>query len=109
MAILSVQIIPLIGLEPSYAAADVGGDEFVNSGRDFIHVKNGHTSEQTVTMNSQTACSFGFDHDAAVAIPASEERMIGPFPKNRFDDSNGKVLITYSGVTSLTIAVLRVP
>ncbi|OGD18839.1 MAG: hypothetical protein A2Y70_00600 [Candidatus Aminicenantes bacterium RBG_13_64_14] len=97
------------GLTPSYAAATAGGDEFVNSGREFIHVKNGHTSPQTVTVNSQTVCNQGYDHDAPVVIPASEERMIGPFPKGRFDDANGKVQITYSGVTALTIAAVRVP
>jgi hypothetical protein len=108
VATLSVQKVVLAGLTPSYGAAAAGGDEFVNSGREFIHVKNAHTSPQTVTVNSQAACSQGFDHDIAVAIPASEERMIGPFPKDRFDDAGGKVQITYSGVTALTVAAVQV-
>jgi hypothetical protein len=109
MSTLSVQVVILGGLSPSYAAAAAGGDEFVNSGREFIHVKNGHTSAQTVTVNSQAPCNQGYDHDAQVSVPASEERMIGPFPKSRFDDAGGKVQITYSGVTALTIAVVQVP
>ena len=108
MSTLNVQKVVLAGLTPSYGAAAAGGDEFVNSGREFLHVKNGHTSPQTVTVNSQAACNQGYDHDAAVAIPASEERMIGPFPKDRFDDAGGKVQITYSGVTALTIAAVQV-
>lgn len=109
MATLSVQEIVLTGLEPSYDAGAAGGDEFVNGGNTFIHVKNGHTSAQTVTVDSQAKCSQGFDHDAAVSVPASGERMIGPFAKDRFNDADGKVQISYSGVTSLTIAVIRIP
>jgi len=109
VATLSVQIVVLGGLTPSYGAAAGGGDEFLNSGREFIHAKNGAGVSQTVTVNSQVACNQGADHDAAVAIPAGQERMIGPFPKNRFDDANGKVQITYSAVASLTVAVVRVP
>ena len=108
MSTLNVQKVVLAGLSPTYGEAAVGGDEFVNSGREFIHVKNGHTSPQTVTVNSQAVCSQGFDHDIPVEIPASEERMIGPFPKDRFDDAGGKVQITYSGVTALTIAAVQV-
>jgi hypothetical protein len=109
MATLSVQVAVLAGIKPTYASCAGGGDEFVNSGREFIHIKNGHTSPQTVTVNSQTVCSQGFDHDAAVAVTNAEDRIIGPFPKSRFDDANGKVQLTYSGVTALTIAIVQVP
>ena len=108
MSTLNVQKVVLAGLSPTYGTAAAGGDEFVNSGREFIHVKNGHTGPQTVTVNSQEPCNQGYDHDAPVEIPASEERMIGPFPKDRFDDAGGKVQITYSGVTALTIAAVQV-
>lgn len=109
MSDLTVQHIVLSGLTPTYAAASAGGDAFLNSGRVLIHVKNAHTSPQTVTVNSQALCSQGFDHDVAVAIPASEERMIGPFSKERFNDPLSKVQLTYSGVTALTIAALELP
>lgn len=45
----------------------------------------------------------------AVAVPDGEERIIGPFSKNRFDDVDGKVQVTYSAVTSVTVAVVEVP
>jgi hypothetical protein len=109
MANLNVQKIELSGLNPSYVAAAAGGDEFVNSGRAFIHVKNGGASSIDVTVDSQTPCSQGYDHDAVVAVPASEERMIGPFPKDRFNDASEKVQITYSDVTSVTVAAIEVP
>lgn len=109
MADLTVQIVSLPGLTPTYGAAAAGGDAFVNSGKDFIHIKNGHTSPQTVTINSQAVCNQGFDHDDAVVVTNAQERMIGPFPKDRFNDSADKVQITYSGVVALTIAILRLP
>lgn len=108
MATLTVQAVDLDGLKPSYGVCASGGDEFVNSGKDFIHVKNGDASPHTVTVDSQQACNQGFDHDAAVAIPAGEERMIGPFSKDRFNDSEEKVQISYDAVTSMTIAAIRV-
>ena len=109
MPILTNQIVTLAAIAPSYAACAAGGDEFVNSGRDFIHIKNGHTSPQTVTVNSQTVCDQGVDHDVPVVVTNAQERMIGPFPKGRFDDTGGKVQLTYSGVVALTIAIVRVP
>jgi len=109
MAILTVQQASLSGVNTTYGAAAGGGDQFANTGKAMIHVKNGDVSSKTVTVDSQKVCSQGFDHDAAVAIPAGEERMIGPFPKDRFNDANGDVQITYSAVTSVTIAVVELP
>jgi hypothetical protein len=109
MALLNVQRTGLTGLATTFTAASAGGDSFVNSGRAYLHVKNGDTTDKTITVNSQTPCNYGFDHDAVVTVPAAGERIIGPFPKNRFDDANGQVQITYSAVTSVTVAVVEVP
>lgn len=109
MALLTPQVIALAGITPTLVAAAAGGDEFVNSGRDFIHIKNGG-SEITVTINSQAPCSQGSDHDVTVTVPATTgEKFIGPFPKDRFNDTAGKVQITYSGATSVTIGIVRLP
>lgn len=109
MAALSVQKVTLSGVSPTFAAADVAGDSFANSGRVYLHVKNGGASSITVTVNSQTACNQGFDHDVAVTVAAAAESQIGPFPKSRFDDATGKVLVSYSAVTSVTVAAVEVP
>lgn len=42
----------------------------------------------------------------SVAIPASEDRFIGPFPLTAFGAAPA---ITYSAVTSVTVAVIEVP
>lgn len=99
----------LTGMAPVYVAAGAAGDEFANTGRVFLHVKNSGASSINVTINSQTPCSYGFDHDVVVAVPNGEDRMIGPFPKTRFDDANGKVQVSYSDVTSVTVAAIELP
>jgi hypothetical protein len=109
MANLTVQKVVLTGLAPSYAAAAEGGDEFVNSGRVFIHVKNGSGGSIDITVDSQTPCNQGVDHNAVVAVGAGAEKMIGPFPKDRFNDTAGKVQVTYSAFADLTIAAIELP
>lgn len=110
MANLTPQVIVLTGITPTLVAAEAGGDEFVNSGRDFIHIKNGDASPIDVTINSQVNCNQGVDHDAVISVPATTgEKFIGPFAKDRFNDPAGKVQITYSAVTSVTIGIVRLP
>lgn len=109
MANLNIQQAVVTGLAPSFVAAAAGGDEFVNSGKAVLYVKNGGASSINVTIDSQVPCNYGVDHDVTVAVPAGAERIIGPFPKTRFNDAYGKVKISYSAVTSVTVAVLEVP
>ena len=110
MATLTKQVVTLAGQELSVAAAAAGGDQFLNSGKDFLLVRNGHAdTARTVTINSQLACSYGSDHDIAVVCAAQKDTMIGPFPKNRFNNTTGYVLITYSdSAANLSVAVIEV-
>jgi len=107
MATLTVQTISRSGLEPSYSSCAGGGDEFANSGDEFIHIKNGHSSTQTVTIETPATVDGLAVADREVAIPATSERLIGPFPSNTYNDSGGLVQLTYDSVTSLTIAILE--
>ena len=45
--------------------------------------------------------------DRTVSIPAGEERMVGPFQAATYNDSGGLVQLTYDGVTSVTIAIIK--
>lgn len=109
MADLTVQVISLLGIVPSYAAAAVGGNAFLNSGREYFHVKNGSAASIDVTVDSVAPCNQGFDHNVVVAVAASAEKLIGPFPKSRFNDAAEKVQVTYSAVTTVTVAAVRLP
>lgn len=106
MATLTVQDVTTAGVVPaSLVAATVSGDQFQNDGRTMFEVLNGSGGSITVTFASQRPCDQGSTHNTAVAVAASATKRIGPFDPNRYNDANGYVQVTYSGVTSLTVGV----
>lgn len=112
MAVLTVQDAAIAGLAETFAAAAGGGDSFANNGLCLLHIKNASGAPITVTVDDPgspaPAGATQFNPDVAVIVPAAGERLIGPFPPFRFNDSNGRVNLTYSGVTTLTVAVVRI-
>ena len=89
----------ITGTNPAY---------FVNDGRIFLFFVNGATEAQ-VTIDSVKPCEQGVDHNVVVVVPANEDRMIGPFSTDRFNDANGKVKIDYTNLTTITVAAIRLP
>lgn len=109
MATLSPQSVVSTGLNPSYAAATGGGDAIPADGRTFLHVKNGDSSSHTVTIASVAVARAGLAvANLAVAVPAGAERMIAIDPTGYADPTTGLAAITYSAVTSVTVAAVRV-
>ena len=111
MALLTVQPVTASGLNPTYVSAAGGGDT-VRPGDDvFLHVKNGGGAPITVTIVQAVSCSFGGatpTHDRVVSVPASGERMIPTGPAARYaSQSTGLASITYSAVTSVTVAAVQ--
>lgn len=107
MATLTVQTIDLDGLAASYAAASGGGDVFPNDGETSLHVLNGGAGSITVTVAAQSPCNQGTLHDSVTTVGIGAEAFIGPFEKKRFNNTSGQAAITYSGVTSVTIAAIK--
>lgn len=116
MATLTVKDIVEAGLDPALEAAAGGGDQFTNddSQRTFFVANNGSGSPITVTIpavdTSKGQAGFGTmtRPDLVVVVPAGEERYIGPVA-NAFTDNSGFAQVTYSGVTSLTVAAVKLP
>lgn len=110
MAALTPITISRAKVELALAAAAAGGDTFVNDGATFFAVKNAGAGEATVTF-TVTATYIGLTiSNVAVAVTNdSKEYLIGPFPQAAFNDSTGKVAVTYSGVTSVTVAAVKLP
>lgn len=112
MATLAVEQIAETGLAATYNTAAAGGDTFDNdtSGRIFILVKNGDASSMTVSCalakNPPSIDGFGVikKDPISVSVPATDERLIGPFP---YDAYGANPDIQYTSVTSLTVAVLK--
>lgn len=108
---LAVQEITIAGLDPAYTAANVDGHAVVNQRRAFLHVKNGSAASVTVTVVTPLTVGGRAVADDAVAIPASGERMIGPFDPSVHNGTGvdkGKVHVDFSAVTSVTVAALAV-
>lgn len=99
--------VSITGLEATYEAGALTM-EFLNSGRQFIHVKNGAT-DAILTISDAGNCSQGADHSQTVTCTASEERFIGPFPTGEYNDANGKVQFAINDIANVTIAVVTLP
>lgn len=110
MATLATQSIVRTGTIPTYGAAAGGGDKMTPGTGAFLHAKNASGGSITVTI-AVAAGDPGTGlviADLAVAIAAGAEKMIGPIPAQYFaDPTDGLAAITYSGVTSLTVASLN--
>lgn len=109
MAALTNQSLARTGLTPSFTACAGGGDTFVNDGRTFLRVKNGSGSPITVTVTPQQLVDGLAVTPRTVSIPATTgDVSFGPFGPE-YNDTNNIAYITYSGVTTLTIAVISMP
>lgn len=88
----------------SYAAASGGGDSLVAgvNGKCTLHVRNGGSS-MTLTMAGAHPCNLGFTHDAVFTCAAGDKEIEVP---RHCVDIHGAVAITYSSVTSLTLAAV---
>lgn len=108
MATLTVTQLTLDGVDPGYVAADAGGDEFPVDTRTIFTIRNGDASPITVTIASQLAAVPGLaPDDAEVTVPATDEREVVFQPAKPFADANSLVQVTYSAVTSVTVAARR--
>lgn len=112
MTAMTLQKITGAGLLASYAAV-ADGDTIPAGGSDrvFLHVKNGDTGSINVTVAATraTATVPGVGTltvpDIVVAVPAGEDRMIGPFPP-AYTAADGTVTVNYDSVISITAAAL---
>jgi hypothetical protein len=93
------------GAAVTYAAATSGGDTLAAgvNGDTTLHVRNGG-STITLTMAGQHQCNQGVVHNAVFSIPAGDSEIEVPA---HCIDIHGNVAITYSGVTTVTVAAVR--
>ncbi len=104
----------LTSIKPTFAgvalgavAAAGGGDKFLNDGNTLFYVKNGGGSSINVTV-AAPGTPGGLTLTApVVAVAAGADKILGPFNPKYFNDASGFVNLTYSGVTSVTVAVIQ--
>ena len=109
MAALTTNVTALAGLrrDDKFVAAAGGGDDCATGVGVELAVKNGSGSSITVTL----ATPETVDGDLAVAdrtvtVPAGGEMSI-PITDRYRNPSTGRCAITYSAVTTVTVAVFR--
>tara|TARA_R100000458_G_C8177393_1_gene175671 strand:+ start:386 stop:745 length:360 start_codon:yes stop_codon:yes gene_type:complete len=114
MATLTAQKITDTGIVGVMSTATAAGDEFINTGLEFLFFQNEHaTNSYDVTVTAQVTNihhqNFGtvVKENIVKTVAAQSEVFIGPFKQAAFNDSNHKVQITYSATpTTMNVAVL---
>lgn len=110
MAVLTVNTLNRAGfnLSDNDVAADADGDSFPNTGKELAYFDNGSGGAITVTLVFKSG--LGIDGQSptnrTVSVPAGERVLVGPFPKDLYNDANSRMNFEYSAVTSLTVAVV---
>jgi hypothetical protein len=107
MALLTTQQMTSAGAALTLAAANVGGDTAdISNGRTFLWCKNASGGAITVTLATPGDVEGLAIADRTVSVPATTgERMIGPLNPAVYGSI---ATITYSGVTSFTVAAVSV-
>ena len=108
MATITAKKITDLGLASSLSTCTAGGDDFTNTGIEFIRIQNTHASQTyTVKVKAQKrACKHPVygnltkDHVYVIVPHATNSAYIGPFKSGSFDTPNNKVQISYAVLTS---------
>ena len=106
MAALSVVTNALTGVDIAAASAAVGGDTFTNDGTTRAILINGSGGAIVTTfVTSGTEAITGLAiADLTVSTGGTSTKIAGPFPVAQFGST---VSITYDGVSSFTIALVK--
>ncbi len=108
MAQLGTQQIVAGGVAPVLSAASGGGDTLNCGDHTMLRVNNGGGGSVTVTIAATVNCNFGVNHPLVITVAAGTEQDIGPVLSSRYGNVNGVASVTYSAVTSLTVAAISV-
>ncbi|MFC8276252.1 hypothetical protein ACFUJR_27725 [Streptomyces sp. NPDC057271] len=109
MAALTATLVPTLGGVADLAGAAVaaaGGGDTAPVGPDhFLAVFNGDASPHTATIATPGTVDGHAIADATLVVAAGD---VGIIPlTNLFRGATGRAAITYDGVTSVTVAVLK--
>lgn len=106
MATITPTSVDTTGVSISYAAASGGGDSLHNASGATLRVKNGGGGSINVTLAGVKACSQGSTHDKVIAVAAGTEKAI-KVPAQCVDPDTNFCAVTYSGVTTVTVAATK--
>lgn len=110
--LLARQLLSDTGLSAAYSPAADEGHKVENDGRVFLHVLNYSENDITVTVLSGYVRAGLKLADRVVEVGAGEEKFIGPFATdiyNQTDGGAGQIYVDYSEVEGVTVAALLFP
>ncbi len=90
------------------AACAAGGDTYPNTGQEIAIITNNSVGTITVTVATPNKLDGHDIADRTVAIAPSTTEVLGPYPPGTYNNASGQVALTYTGVTTLFIKVLKV-
>ena len=106
MATLTVTTPAITGTTLTPVAAAGGGDVFPNDGGKELYINNASGSSINLTITPGGTPGGLTLSPIVIAIPTGTIKLIGYFPPGYFNNASGQVALTYSAVTSVTVAVL---
>lgn len=109
MALLAVQQASLSGTPVTYTAAAGGGDTIaLPHDKVALRIKNGGGAGITASIAFPGTTPYGVANPVRTtsSIAAGAEVVVGPIPLSAADPVTGLVSVTYSGVTSVTVAAV---
>jgi hypothetical protein len=104
---LTVNQLSRSGLTLAPAAANADGSYVKNDGHVLLYIVNGDSSDKTVTVTPTRRQGGAAVVADTRVIAAGGDVWMGPYPTEIFNDALGNLLVTFSAVTSVTIAAVR--
>jgi hypothetical protein len=89
------------------ASSAVTQQSFDNSGQELIVIKNGGAGPITVTIDIPFVVDGQAVEDRTVTIAAGATKVIGPFNRATYNQTDGTVHLDLSDTASVTIGVVQ--
>jgi hypothetical protein len=99
------------GADPVYTTPLSSADTYFvrNDGRVFLHFKKTGAGNCTLTIVTPGTVGGLAIADRVITVPATVgDKMIGPFPRELYNDGNNDLTFTLNGITGLSVAVIQV-
>lgn len=87
------------------AVAATSPATFANDGQTLLIVRVGATPTNLTITGAN--CTHGRPISTVIALAASTDYVIGPFPTAEYNDGNGKLNFSFSSIVAVTVGALQ--
>lgn len=95
------------GHDGAATSADASGNQWANTGQEFIALSNASGGSITVTLQCRATPDGLAVTNKTVVMAASDFVIIGPFPPGQYNDGSGLAKVTFSSATGLSIMAFK--